>query len=92
MPLQVESDSCDRSGVEYVLAKKHLEKLRVVVFHSEGKILLTLFGDQIIHRVTENKFQSQDGAGLNKKLISDPRCTPPRTEGREALRHHSDNT
>ena len=37
MPLHVESDFCDRSGVEYFLAKKHLEKLRVVVFRSEGK-------------------------------------------------------
>ena len=41
MPLDVESDSCDHSGVEYFLAKKCLEKLCVVVFCSEGKILVT---------------------------------------------------
>ena len=56
MPLHVESDSCDRSGVEYLLAKKHLQKLCVVVFCSEGKILLTLFGNHIFHLVTEINF------------------------------------
>ena len=66
MPIHVESDFCDRSGVEYFLAKKRLENFRVVVFRSEGKILLTLFGDHIFHLVTENKFQSRDGAGLKK--------------------------
>ena len=77
MPLHVESDSCDRSGVEYFLGKKHLEKLRVVVFRSEGKILLTLFGDHIFHLVTENKLHLQDGAGL-KKVNFGPQCTPPK--------------
>ena len=48
----MESDFCDRSGVEYFLAKKRLENFRVVVFRSEGKILLTLFGDHIFHLVT----------------------------------------
>ena len=64
MPIHVESDFCDRSGVEYFLAKKRLENFRVVVFRSEGKILLTLFGDHIFHLVTENKFQSRDGTAL----------------------------
>ena len=45
MPLHVESDSCDRSGVEYYHAKNRLGKLHVFVFRCEGKILLTLFGD-----------------------------------------------
>ena len=53
MPIHVESDFCDRSGVEYFLAKKRLENFRVVVIRSEGKILLTLFGHHILHLVTE---------------------------------------
>ena len=51
MPLQVESDSCDRSGVKYFHAKNRLGKLRVLVC-CEGKILLTLFGDDVFHLAT----------------------------------------
>ena len=52
VPLLMESDSCDRSGVEYFHAKTRLRKLRVFMFRSEGKILLTLFGDDVFHLVT----------------------------------------
>ena len=57
MPLHAESDSCNRSRVgieyqEYFHAKNHLEKLHVFVFRCEGKILLTLFGDNVFHLAT----------------------------------------
>ena len=52
VPLLVESDSCERSGVEYFHAKNRLGKLRVFVFRCEGKILLTLFGDDVFHLAT----------------------------------------
>ena len=52
VPLLVESDSCERSGVEYFHAKNRLGKLRVFVFRCEGKILLTLFGDDDFHLAT----------------------------------------
>ena len=54
MPLQVESDSCDCSGVKYFHAKNRLGKLHVLVFRCEGKILLTLFGDDVFHLATLN--------------------------------------
>ena len=50
-PLHVESDSCDHSGVEYFHAKIVLENV-VFLFHCEGKILLTLFGDDVFHLAT----------------------------------------
>ena len=34
------------------MQKNRLEKLRVFMFRSEGKILLTLFGDDVFHLVT----------------------------------------
>ena len=49
VPLHVEFDSCDQSGVEYFHAKNRLGKLCVFVLHCEGKIFLTLFGDHVIH-------------------------------------------
>ena len=52
MPLFVESDSCEISGVEYFHAKIRLGKLRVFVFRCEGKILLTLLGDDVFHLAT----------------------------------------
>ena len=52
MALLVESDSCERSGVEYIHAKNRLGKLRVFVFRCEGKILLTVVGDDDFHLAT----------------------------------------
>ena len=52
VPLLVESDSCYRSRVEHFHAKSRLGKLRVFVFRCEGKILLTLFGDDVFHLAT----------------------------------------
>ena len=40
VPLHVEFDSCDWSGVENFHAKNHLGKLCVVVLHCEGKIFV----------------------------------------------------
>ena len=68
MALLVESDSCERSGVEYFHAKNRLGKLRVFVFRCEGKILLTLFGDDDFHLATLKNI-SPVGACL-KKVIS----------------------
>ena len=52
MPLHVESDSCDRLGVGIFSCKNRLAKLCVFVFRCEGKILLTLFGDDVFHLAT----------------------------------------
>ena len=52
VPLLVESDSCERSGVEYFRVKNRLGKLPVFVFRCVGKILLTLFGDDVFHLAT----------------------------------------
>ena len=43
MPLHVESDSCDHSGVGTLGAKKCLEKLCIFVFCHEGKIFIDTF-------------------------------------------------
>ena len=69
IPLHVESDSCNHSSVGiFSHKKKHLEKLLVFVFHCEGKILLTLFGDH-----TNKKFPAvASSEAWQKKIISDP--------------------
>ena len=68
IPLPIESDSCDHSGVGIFSCKK---SSHVFVFRREGKIFLTLFGDHIFHLATMKIFQSPVGPCLIK-VILDP--------------------
>ena len=72
VPLLMESDSCDRSGVEYFHAKNRLRNLRVFMFRSEGKISLTLFGDDVFHLATLKNISVASWRLPEKSSISDP--------------------
>ena len=52
VPLHVESDSCDRSGVGIKKKKKSSWKTSRFEFRCEGKILLKLFGEDVFHLAT----------------------------------------